>query len=37
LETCQRLAKRLGFGLPLPPETEKAFYAEKESQLDLQL
>jgi uncharacterized protein YecE (DUF72 family) len=37
LETCQRLAERLGFDLPLPPETEKAFSAEKESQLDLQL
>jgi uncharacterized protein YecE (DUF72 family) len=36
-ETCQRLAKRLGFDLPLPPETEKAFSAERESQLDLQL
>ena len=37
LETCQRLAERLGFDLPLPPETEKAFSAERESQLDLQL
>jgi len=37
LETCQRLAKRLGFDLPLPPDTEKAFSAERESQLDLQL
>jgi uncharacterized protein YecE (DUF72 family) len=36
-ETCQRLAQRLGFDLPLPPETEKAFSAERESQLDLQL
>ena len=36
-ETCQRLAERLGFGLPLPPETEQAFSAERESQLDLQL
>jgi uncharacterized protein YecE (DUF72 family) len=36
-ETCQRLAERLGFDLPLPPETEKAFSAESESQLDLQL
>jgi uncharacterized protein YecE (DUF72 family) len=35
--TCQRLAERLGFGLPLPPETEHAFSAERESQLDLQL
>ena len=37
LETCQRLAERLGFDLPLPPETENAFSAERESQLDLQL
>jgi uncharacterized protein YecE (DUF72 family) len=36
LETCQRLAERLGFALPLP-ETENAFSAERESQLDLQL
>ena len=36
-ETCQRLAERLGFGLPLPPETEQAFSAERQSQLDLQL
>jgi len=36
-ETCQRLAERLGFDLPLPPETEQAFSAERESQLDLQL
>jgi uncharacterized protein YecE (DUF72 family) len=36
-ETCQRLARRLGFRLPLPPETEQAFSAERRSQLDLQL
>jgi uncharacterized protein YecE (DUF72 family) len=36
-ETCKRLAERLGFDLPLPPETERAFSAERESQLDLQL
>ena len=36
-ETCQRLAERLGFDLPLPPETEQAFSAERQSQLDLQL
>jgi uncharacterized protein YecE (DUF72 family) len=36
-ETCQRLAERLGFNLPLPPETEQAFSAESQSQLDLQL
>jgi len=36
-ETCQRLAQRLGFDLPLPPETEKAFSPERQSQLDLQL
>jgi uncharacterized protein YecE (DUF72 family) len=36
-ETCQRLAQRLGFDLPLPPETEQAFSAERQSQLDLQL
>jgi uncharacterized protein YecE (DUF72 family) len=36
-ETCQRLAQRLGFDLPLPPETEKAFSLERQSQLDLQL
>jgi uncharacterized protein YecE (DUF72 family) len=35
--TCQRLAERLGFELPLPPETERAFSAERQSQLDLQL
>lgn len=37
LETCQRLAERLGFDLTLPPDTEKACSAETESQLDLQL
>jgi uncharacterized protein YecE (DUF72 family) len=37
LETCQRLAERLGFDLPLPPEAEHAFSAGRESQLNLQL
>jgi uncharacterized protein YecE (DUF72 family) len=36
-ETCQRLAERLGFDLPLPPETEQPFSADRQSQLDLQL
>ena len=36
-ETCQRLAYRLGFDLPLPLETEQAFSARTQSQLDLQL
>jgi uncharacterized protein YecE (DUF72 family) len=36
-ETCQRLAERLGFDLPLPPEAEQAFSADRESQLNLQL
>ena len=36
-ETCQRLAERLGFNLPLPPEREQAFSAERQSQLDLRL
>ena len=36
-ETCQRLAQRLGFELPLPSETEQAFSTERRSQLDLQL
>ena len=36
-ETCQRLAERLGFDLPLPPESEQAFSADRESQLNLQL
>ena len=36
-ETCQRLAKRLGFDPPLPPETEQAFSADRPSQLDLEL
>src|SRR4029453_1858901 len=36
-ETCQRLAERLGFDLPLPPPTKQAFSAERQSQLDLQL
>jgi hypothetical protein len=36
-ETCQRLAERLDFDLPLPSETDHAFSAERQSQLDLQL
>jgi uncharacterized protein YecE (DUF72 family) len=36
-ETCQRLAQRLGFTLPLPSETEQAFSTEARAQLDLQL
>jgi uncharacterized protein YecE (DUF72 family) len=36
-ETCQRLAERLGFNLPLPLETEQAFVTDSESQLDLKL
>jgi uncharacterized protein YecE (DUF72 family) len=36
-ETCQRLAQRLGFIVPLPSETEQAFSTERRSQLDLQL
>jgi uncharacterized protein YecE (DUF72 family) len=36
-ETCQRLAQRLGFILPLRSETDQAFSAQKRSQLDLQL
>src|SRR5205823_4421547 len=36
-ETCQRLAERLDFDLRLPPETEQAFSAERQSQLDLEL
>jgi uncharacterized protein YecE (DUF72 family) len=36
-ETCQRLAERLGFDLPLPSQTEQAFSTESRSQLDLQL
>jgi len=35
--TCQRLAERLGFDLPLPPETQQALSTERQSQLDLQL
>jgi uncharacterized protein YecE (DUF72 family) len=34
-ETCQRLAQRLGFDLPLPSETEKALSEQERSQLDL--
>lgn len=36
-ETCQRLAQRLGFDLPLPSQTEQAFSADTKSQLDLEL
>jgi uncharacterized protein YecE (DUF72 family) len=36
-ETCQRLAQRLGFDLPLPMETEQAFSHDRQSQLDLQM
>jgi len=36
-ETCQRLAGRLGFDLPLPSEIEKALSEQERSQLDLQL
>jgi len=36
-ETCQRLAHRLGFDLPLPSETEKTLSDQDRSQLDLQL
>jgi uncharacterized protein YecE (DUF72 family) len=34
-ETCQRLAHRLGFNLPLPSETEKGLSEQERSQLDL--
>jgi uncharacterized protein YecE (DUF72 family) len=34
-ETCQRLAQRLGFELPLPSETEKALAEQERPQLDL--
>jgi uncharacterized protein YecE (DUF72 family) len=36
-ETCQRLAQRLGFDLPLPSQTKEAFSADTRSQLDLEL
>jgi uncharacterized protein YecE (DUF72 family) len=36
-ETCQRLASRLGFDLPLPSESEKTLSDQDRSQLDLQL
>jgi uncharacterized protein YecE (DUF72 family) len=36
-ETCQRLAQRLGFDLPLPAGTEQALSTQSRSQLDLQL
>jgi len=34
-ETCQRLAQRLGFELPLPSEAETALSEQDRSQLDL--
>jgi uncharacterized protein YecE (DUF72 family) len=34
-ETCQRLAHRLGFELPLPSEAEKVLSEQDQSQLDL--
>ena len=34
-ETCQRLAQRLGFELPLPSEVEKELAEQDRSQLDL--
>jgi hypothetical protein len=36
-ETCQRVAQRLGFDLPLPSQTEQAFLGDTRSQLDLEL
>jgi uncharacterized protein YecE (DUF72 family) len=36
-QTCQRLAERLGFMLPLPSETEQALSGDGRSQLNLQL
>ena len=36
-ETCQRLAGRLGFDLPLPSEIEKVLSEQERLQLDLQL
>jgi uncharacterized protein YecE (DUF72 family) len=36
-ETCQRLAQRLGFDLPLPAETDQASSTQRRSQLDLEL
>jgi uncharacterized protein YecE (DUF72 family) len=36
-ETCQRLAQRLGFDLPLPSQTKQALSVNNRSQLDLQL
>lgn len=35
LETCQRLAQRLGFELPLPAATDKIFSDHDRAQLDL--
>jgi uncharacterized protein YecE (DUF72 family) len=34
-ETCQRLAQRLGFDLPLPSETERIFSEQERAQLNL--
>jgi uncharacterized protein YecE (DUF72 family) len=34
-ESCQRLARRLGFSLPLPSETEKILSEQERAQLDL--
>ena len=36
-ESCQRLAQRLGFDLPLPTGIEQALSEQEQSQLDLQL
>ena len=36
-ETCQRLAQRLGFNLPLPSLSEKVLSEQERSQLNLQL
>ena len=36
-ETCQRLARCLGFDLPLPSEAEKSLSEQERLQLDLQL
>jgi uncharacterized protein YecE (DUF72 family) len=35
--TCHRLARRLGFDLPLPSETQQALPEQERAQLDLQL
>jgi hypothetical protein len=34
-ETCQRLAQRLGYELPLPSETDKTLTEQDRAQLDL--